>query len=208
MLGVTLWPLATNLILLSQKMGIATINLEKLAEQQPALVELIKRLPAAPPAVLFFALAVVPGIAEEFFFRGYFLGAIRGRLPAWGAILLSAVVFGLFHASAGGLIAAERIVSSMLLGMALGWICWLTGSVYPGMVTHVLHNSMMLSLIYVAPQLEEWNIEEKHYLPLPLVLATTVVAIIAALGIAWQSRRSAAVIELASTQQSASTNAG
>src|SRR4029078_10863251 len=92
-LGVTLWPLACDLILLSQKLGIATINLEKLAEHQPVLVELIKRLTGAPPACVFFALAIAPGIAEEFFFRGYFLGALRGRLPAWGAILLSAAVF-------------------------------------------------------------------------------------------------------------------
>jgi ABC-2 type transport system permease protein/sodium transport system permease protein len=206
-LGVTLWPLACDLILLSQKLGIATVSIEKLAEQQPALVELIKRLPAAPPGVVFFALAVAPGIAEEFFFRGYFLGALRGRLPAWGAILLSATIFGLFHASAGGLIAAERIVSSMLLGVALGWICWLTGSVCPGMVMHVLHNSMMLSLIYVGPRLEEWNINEGHFLPLPLVFATTFVAIIAALGIVWQSRRSSAMLGPASTGQPASTNA-
>jgi sodium transport system permease protein len=92
--------------------------------------------------------------------------------------------------------------------VALGWICWLTGSVYPGMVMHVLHNSIMLSLIYAGPRLEEWNIDERHYLPLPLVLATTVVAFLAAFGIVWQSRRSSAVIEPASAGQPAGTNAG
>jgi sodium transport system permease protein len=188
-LGATLWPLACDLILLSQRLGIATISLEKLAERQPALMELIKQLPAAPPVIVILALALAPGIAEEFFFRGYFLSALRGRLPAWGAIGLSAVIFGLFHASAGGLIAVERILSSTLLGIALGALCWSTRSVFPGMIVHVLHNSLMVSLIYWGPRLKGWKMDEDHFLPLPLVATATVMALLAALGIVWQSRR-------------------
>ena len=142
--------------------------------------------------VVFLALALAPGVSEEFFFRGYFLGALRGKLPAWGAIVLSAAIFGLFHASAGGLVAIERILSSTLLGVALGALSWATRSVFPGMVVHVLHNSLMLSLIYWGPRLEGWDIEEGRFLPPPLVAITTVVAILAALGIVWQSWRSMA----------------
>jgi sodium transport system permease protein len=195
LLGATLWPLACDLILLCQKLGIATVNLEKLAERQPALMELIKQLPAAPPVVVFLALALAPGVSEELFFRGYFLGALRGRLPAWGAIVLSATIFGLFHASAGGLVAVERILSSTLLGVALGALCWATRSVFPGMVVHVLHNSLMLSLIYWGSRLKGWAIEDGHFLPLPLVASTSVVALLAGLGIVWQSRRNMAAAE-------------
>ena len=89
------------------------------------------------------------------------------RLPAWGAIGLSAAIFGLFHASAGGLIAVERILSSTLLGVALGALCWTTRSVFPGVVLHAVSNSMMISLMYLADQLGSWgyDVDRQRYLP-------------------------------------------
>jgi ABC-2 type transport system permease protein/sodium transport system permease protein len=180
LMGLTLWPLAYDVILWCQHRGIATFDLAKFAERQPALVELIKQLPSASPLVLYFAIAIAAPIAEEFFFRGYMLSALRGRVPAWAAILITAGMFGLFHSSAGGIIAVERVASSTLLGIVLGCVCWRTGSVFPGMLLHALHNGMMVSLIFLAPQLEEWKIDQQHYLPPGLVAVTTVVAVLAA----------------------------
>src|SRR5207253_6390024 len=137
------------------------------------------------------ALAIVPAIGEEFFFRGYLLGALRGRIPAWAAIAMTGFVFGLFHASVFGLIAVERVASSTLLGIALGWLCWTTRSVFPGMILHAISNSIMISLIYFAEYLKAWDYDlgNQHYLPLPLVAITTAVALLAALGIAWRLRK-------------------
>jgi sodium transport system permease protein len=184
-LGLTLWPLAYNSIILCQDLEIATFTTEMLLEKRPALVALIEKLRAVPPAVVLLSLAVAPAVGEEFFFRGYLLAALRGILPASAAIVLTAIAFGLFHASVGGLIAVERILSSTLLGLALGWLCWRSASVFPGMVLHVLHNSLMLSLIYFGPQLAQfgWDIEGQRYLPLPLVAVTSVIAAAALIGL-------------------------
>jgi ABC-2 type transport system permease protein/sodium transport system permease protein len=193
-LGATLWPLAYDSIILCQQLGIATLSNEKLAEHRPALLAMVEKLRAVPPWIVLFALAAVPGSAEEFFFRGYLLGAIRGKLPAWLAISLTGLVFGLFHASVGGLIAVERVLSSTLLGFVLGWICCTTRSVFPGMILHVFNNGLLLSLLYFGPQLQQrgWDIEDQKYLPLPLVLTTAVIAAIAAIilaVLAWRSQR-------------------
>jgi sodium transport system permease protein len=135
-----------------------------------------------PPPLVLFALAVAPAVGEEFFFRGYLLGALRGKFSAWSAIGITAVVFGLFHASVGGLIAVERVLSSTLLGLALGWICSRTKSIFPGMLLHVLHNSLMLSLIYFGPRLQAWgwDIEGQKFLPIWLLATTSVIAAAAA----------------------------
>jgi sodium transport system permease protein len=177
-LGCTLWPLAYNLHILCQNLGIATISAERLAEHRPALVTLIERLRAVPPWIVLLALAVAPAIGEELFFRGYLLGALRGRLPAWAAIALTGAAFGLFHASVGGLVAVERILSSTFLGLVLGWVCWRSGSVFPGMALHVLHNALMISLIYFGPSLQAWgwDVEGQEYLPNPLLVVATVAA--------------------------------
>jgi len=189
-LGCTLWPLAYDSIILCQHLGVATISLEAQAQHRPALLALVERLRSVSPVVVLLSLAVAPAIGEEFFFRGYLLGSLRGKLPAWGAIAATAAVFGLFHASMGGLIAVERIVSSTLLGLVLGWICWRSGSVFPGMILHALSNSLMLSLMYLGPQLQSWgwDVEDQRYLPLPLVAATTVIAAIALIATARKGR--------------------
>ena len=90
-------------------------------------------------------------------------------------------MFGLFHASVGGLIAVERVLASTLLGLVLGWVCWTTQSVFPGMVLHALNNGLMLSLAYFGPELQAWGWDAEHqrYLPAPLVATTTVVALVA-----------------------------
>jgi sodium transport system permease protein len=189
-LGGTLWPLAYDSIILCQHLGIATFSAESLAEHRPALLSLMERMRSVSPVVVLLSLAVAPAIGEEFFFRGYLLGSLRGKLPAWGAIVLTGGVFGLFHASVGGLIAVERIVSSTLLGLVLGWICWRSGSVFPGMILHVLNNSLMLSLMYVGSRLQSWgwDADGQEYLPLPLVAATTAMAAIALLVLALKGR--------------------
>src|SRR5262249_17249876 len=152
---------------------------------------LVEKLRAVSPGIVLFSLAAAPGIAEEFFFRGYLLGALRGKMPAWLAIGSTGVAFGLFHANVGGLFAVERVLSSTLLGLVLGWICWITGSVFPGMVLHVLHNGLMLSLLYFGPQLQEWgwDIEGQRFLPLPLMLTTTAIAAATALFLATATYR-------------------
>jgi sodium transport system permease protein len=177
-LGCTLWPLAYDLHILCQKLGIATISDERLAEHRPALMTLIERLRAVPPWIVLLSLAVAPAIGEELFFRGYLLGALRGGLPAWAAIALTGAAFGLFHAFVGGLWAVERILSSTFLGLVLGWVCWKSGSVFPGMALHVLHNALMISLIYFGPSLQAWgwDVEGQEYLPNPLLVVATVAA--------------------------------
>jgi sodium transport system permease protein len=194
-LGCTLWPLAYDSIILCQQLGFATLNFEKLAEQRPELVALIERLRTAPLPVVLLALALAPAIGEEYFFRGYLLGALRGRLPAWAAIGLTGLVFGLFHASVGGFIAVERVVSSTLLGLVLGWVCWQVRSVLPGMALHALNNGLMLSLGYFGEQLKGLGLdaENQRYLPLPLVAVTTAVAIAALFAVRWHAGRAVVI---------------
>lgn len=219
LLGATLWPLAYDLIVLCRDLGIATLSAEKIEEHKSALEAMIDRLRALPPLIVLLTIAVIPAIGEEFFFRGYLLGSLRGRLPPWGAIGVTAFVFGLFHASVFGLIAIERVASSTLLGVALGWLCWRAASVFPGMLLHAMSNSLMIGLVYFADQLKSWGYdgESQRYLPPALVTITTVVALAAVFAVIWLSGRRPASKELSAAtnivaepdgEQSAHSNVG
>lgn len=86
------------------------------------------------------ALAVAPGCAEELAFRGALLGALRKVAGAGGAVVISAVLFGLIHLQPAG----YRVPFALLLGLALGVLRLRTGSVVPGMIAHGVLNTTTL----------------------------------------------------------------
>jgi membrane protease YdiL (CAAX protease family) len=75
-------------------------------------------------------------IAEEIFFRGYVLPGLVKRFGVGWALLLSSLMFGMFHIDPGA------IVPTFALGLALGWVYLKTGSIWPAMFAHGLHNTV------------------------------------------------------------------
>jgi sodium transport system permease protein len=196
LIGCGAAPLAMALILLSQRFGISTFSAEQIAEKGPLVERLVAAWRGIPPAVVFLAIAVAPGICEELFFRGYLLGALRGRVPAWLAIGSTALVFGLFHASVGGIIALERVLASMALGLILGWVAWTTRSVIPGMVLHVASNALVVALALRGEWLHGlgWNLEGKDQIPPAWLAGAIGMALLGALLVYWGRRASPPVV--------------
>jgi membrane protease YdiL (CAAX protease family) len=97
-----------------------------------------------------FVCAVAP-MAEEFFFRGFFFGALRnmpvrlGRhdLGPWIAAVLTGILFGLAHL---GSAPAEFLVPLGFLGFVLCLVRWRTGSLYPCMALHSANNALALGV--------------------------------------------------------------
>src|SRR3984957_1669099 len=93
-------------------------------------------------AVAAFVCVVAP-IAEEFFFRGFFFGALRGwrivvgkrDIGTWVAALLTGILFGAVHL---GSAPAADLVPLGFLGFVLCILRWRTGSVYPCMALYKL----------------------------------------------------------------------
>jgi membrane protease YdiL (CAAX protease family) len=82
---------------------------------------------------------LVVGIApfiEEFFFRGFFYGALRTRFTFLAAAAIDGLVFGVVHAPTG----VEAVPPLMALGFALCVAYEATGSILPGVVLHTLNN--------------------------------------------------------------------
>ena len=95
------------------------------------------------------SLAFFGPLLEEVLFRGAIQGLFMryfGR--PWPAILLSALVFGVFHMN------PVQIVYATLLGIVFGWIYYRTGSLLSVIVGHVLNNSFAVTttVLYGAEQ--------------------------------------------------------
>lgn len=84
--------------------------------------------------------AIAAPISEEIFFRGMMFGGMRRRIPMLVAAFLSAAVFGLLHAFTG----LSAVPPLIAFGFILAVLYERTGSIVPGVLLHMLNNSVAL----------------------------------------------------------------
>ena len=80
-------------------------------------------------------------IAEELCFRGLLFGGLRERLPRLPAALAAGTVFGLLHAFTG----LSAVPPLIALGAIFCLLYEKTGSIVPGILLHMLNNSVALA---------------------------------------------------------------
>jgi hypothetical protein len=88
---------------------------------------------------------LVVGLApaiEEFFFRGFFYGALRTKYSFVPAALINGAVFGAIHAPTG----LEAVPPLIALGFAFCLAYEATGSILPCIALHTLNNMIAFSV--------------------------------------------------------------
>lgn len=88
-------------------------------------------------------IAISPGICEEVMFRGTIMNAYGG-LGKKKAIIISAVLFGLFHLN------IQNLVGPIFLGIIFGIIAYKTNSLYSSILAHTVNNSIAMTIGYFA----------------------------------------------------------
>ena len=158
-------------------------------EYQAAWEMLLQKFLAYPLGVTLAVVAVLPGICEELFFRGFILRGVRQRCSDEFAIILVGLLFGAFHFD------PYRFFPTSLLGILFGYMVVKTGSLIPGMIAHVVNNSVAMLLSFAAQTLSAQAdasfspfAAEKEFLSLSSLLAALPVACIAA-GVLWLGLR-------------------
>lgn len=171
-MGLGLWGLAHESFVLTSG-GLNAAKIE-------AARTLLEKLSGAPLALVLLALAIAPGVIEELCFRGYLFSAFSRVLSPARTILVTALLFGLFHVLTGSSLLIERFVPTTLMGLFLGWVAYRSGSVWPGMLLHAVHNGFLNTLGRYRDKLAFLGTVEDDlaHLPLPWLLATTAVALV------------------------------
>jgi membrane protease YdiL (CAAX protease family) len=128
--------------------------------------DIVDKLGAGSSDVALAAVAVlvcvVAPIAEEFFFRGYFFGALRNWRGVLPAAALTGLVFGAIHV---GSAPVGFLVPLAFFGFLLCMIYDRTGSLYPCMALHCVNNTIAFGVG------EHWGWQ------IPLVLAGSLAVI-------------------------------
>jgi sodium transport system permease protein len=119
--------------------------MEAVLPMPPEVIESLQRALPSPTGVgewaaLLLVAALSPALCEEAVFRGFLFSSLRGRVPAWAVIVITAVAFGLFHMS------IYRLMPTVTLGLILGLLAYRSDSIWPAVVFHGCNNAVALTL--------------------------------------------------------------
>lgn len=93
--------------------------------------------------VAFLTLVVAAPIVEEIIFRGWLYGKLRAKLKMPLAIILVSLLFGLMHFQ------WNVGVNVFALSVVLCGLREITGTIYAGILTHMVKNGVAFYLLYV-----------------------------------------------------------
>lgn len=111
-----------------------------------------------------FHIAMVPAFCEEVLFRGYILKAFE---KSWGiitAILVSGLIFGLYH------VQLTNLLPLATLGILFAVVTWLSGSIWPAIVAHFVNNGSMVLLATINPEMAFTDISAETLPPFWMLL--------------------------------------
>jgi ABC-2 type transport system permease protein/sodium transport system permease protein len=186
-LGASPWPFAYELFMIGKMTGLVSLERSQLGE----IERLLQAFQGLSPVVVLLTLSVVQPVCEEFFFRGYLLRGLRDRFSGPGAVVVSSLLFGLFHVLNPTLLTPERFLPTTFLGLFLGWVCYRTGSVLPGMVLHMLHNGLLLVVAQNRDSImaRGWDLAGREHLPAAWLAAATAVTVLGTALVWWATQR-------------------
>jgi membrane protease YdiL (CAAX protease family) len=98
-------------------------------------------------ALAFVTLIIVAPLAEEILFRGFLYGKLRKRMPLWVAMLITSALFGLIHGQ------WNVGLDVFALSIVLCSLREITGSIWAGILLHMIKNSIAFFIIFIAPML-------------------------------------------------------
>ncbi len=93
----------------------------------------------------FIMLVIVAPVAEEIIFRGWLYSKLRAKIPAIPAILLVSLLFGIVHGQ------WNVGVTVFVMSIAMCTIREITGTIWGGMLIHIIKNGLAFYLLYVNP---------------------------------------------------------
>jgi CAAX amino terminal protease family protein len=91
--------------------------------------------------IAYFGLAIIAPIAEEVIFRGWLYGKIRKKIPLIPSIVLVSILFGFLHGQWN---------VSLTVGILSVVNCLereITGTIYAGILTHIIQNSLAFAIL-------------------------------------------------------------
>lgn len=165
-------------------------SLESLDAMRGEMLEGLLLGDGASTLFLFLTIALAPALFEEVLFRGYLMRQAERRWGAAVAIVAVGVFFGGYHLS------LTQLLPLSVLGVYLGFVVWATGSLWAGVLVHLLNNGTAVLVAGYARTRPELNVDTMEGMGVPwylsLALATVGALAVWTIGRLLTARRAAA----------------
>ncbi len=154
--GVSLVFINSFLLNILNKTGL----LENAFDKHTALME---QLLGGNTLVVFLSVAVAAPLIEEVIFRGLIFKELRKNMSIKWAILIQAILFGLYHMQ------LVQGIYSFLMGILFGLVCVWLKSIWPAVILHLFNNltSVILSKMN--------NLDVLEALEIPIIIVSIVI---------------------------------
>ncbi|RMG12116.1 MAG: CPBP family intramembrane metalloprotease [Planctomycetota bacterium] len=119
------------------------------AEELKAMERRLSELRSLGPGGLLVLFALLPALCEELLFRGFVLTGLRREGGAVAPVLLTALLFALFHLD------PARLLPTFVVGVVLGAVVVRGESLYPAVLLHACYNALVLGLESFAEPLRQ-----------------------------------------------------
>jgi membrane protease YdiL (CAAX protease family) len=137
------------------------------------------RGPGLAAALVVIGLAA--GTCEELFFRGYLQRRLTARFGGAVGVAVAALAFAVAH------VEPRHAAFAFAFGLYVGWLAWMSRSVWPGVAVHVANN--MASVLLVAFGLDDAAAPAAAH---ALTFAVSVVVLLVAIALLRRAGRRAA----------------
>ncbi|MEC9092137.1 MAG: ABC transporter permease subunit/CPBP intramembrane protease [Planctomycetota bacterium] len=170
-IGICMWPLLGQLVDSINSGFVSVAGDAEETQWKKELLgkarDLVRQWRTVSPVLVILCLSVIPAVCEEIFFRGVLLRSIFPRNKAWVAVLLSSLIFGVFHTLSLTDLSSQKFLPSFLAGIILAWLAIKSGSILPGMLLHILNNGILVSMAYYEDVLVEtgWISQDQNGFP-------------------------------------------
>jgi sodium transport system permease protein len=114
------------------------------SEVSEQLSQLLSQAPSGWHLLLL--LALTPAVCEELAFRGFMLSGLRHIGHKWWAIAISSLFFGILHG------VLQQSIVAATVGLVIGYLAVQTGSLFPCMLFHLVHNSLTVLPAAFSPE--------------------------------------------------------
>lgn len=120
-------------------MGLWTNYFSEIAGLPDNMKDVFEQMMNNPLGII--SIVVMAPLVEELLFRGAIQGHLmrKWKMPYLG-IVVSSLIFGVVHGN------PAQIPFAFVVGMALGWMYYLTGSLVPGILMHFINNGSSVLL--------------------------------------------------------------
>tara|TARA_A100001011_G_scaffold221765_2_gene229724 strand:- start:412 stop:798 length:387 start_codon:yes stop_codon:yes gene_type:complete len=104
-------------------------------------------------------------------YRGYVQRSLEKSWGIWTAIIVSGLIFGAYH------LQITRILPLAALGMLFAYITYVSNSLIPAMVAHLVNNGGQIILSTIYPEMLDQELNADTDLPWVLILTGVVILI-------------------------------